>query len=196
MAQTGTLLVGLGNPGARYAANRHNVGFMAVEAIAARHNLPPWRSRFLGAFSDGRIGAGRGYLLMPGTYMNESGNAVSQAMNYFRLTPADVVVFHDELDLAPGKVRVKTGGGAAGNNGIRSITAHIGAEFRRVRIGIGHPGHKHAVQPWVLGDFSKAEREWVTPLLETIADHADCLVAGDDANFMNRVALATGSSDT
>ncbi|MCB1473093.1 MAG: aminoacyl-tRNA hydrolase [Rhodobiaceae bacterium] len=195
MAQTGTLLVGLGNPGARYAGNRHNVGFMAVEAIAARHRLPPWRKRFLGAFTDGPVNGGRAYVLLPGTYMNESGNAVAQAMNYFRLTPADVVVFHDELDLAPGKVRVKTGGGAAGNNGIRSIIAHIGAEFRRVRIGIGHPGHKNAVQPWVLGDFSKGEREWLAPLLDAIADNADRLVAGDDSNFMNRVALATGSQD-
>ncbi|MCB1478158.1 MAG: aminoacyl-tRNA hydrolase [Rhodobiaceae bacterium] len=195
MADNSKLLVGLGNPGARYAGNRHNVGFMALEAIAARHNLPAWKKRFLGAFTEGRIGDARAYLLMPGTYMNESGNAISQAMNYFRLTPDDVYVFHDELDLAPGKVRVKKGGGAAGNNGIRSTIAHIGAEFHRVRIGIGHPGHKAAVQPWVLGDFSKAEREWLGPLLDAIADNADRIAAGDAANFMNRVALATPGRD-
>ena len=195
MAESGKLLVGLGNPGARYAGNRHNVGFMAIDRIAERHRLPAWRKRFLGAFCDGRVGGSRVYLLLPGTYMNESGNAVSQAMNYFRLTPSDVYVFHDELDLAPGKVRVKLGGGAAGNNGIRSTIAHIGADFYRVRIGIGHPGHKAAVQPWVLGDFSKAEREWLGPLLDAIADNADRLAEGDNANFMNRVALATASQD-
>ncbi|MFN0264458.1 aminoacyl-tRNA hydrolase [Tepidamorphus sp. 3E244] len=195
MADGGKLLVGLGNPGSRYARNRHNVGFMAAEAIAARHNLPPWRKRFLGAFTDGRVGSERAYVLMPGTYMNESGNAIAQAMNYFRLTPADVYVFHDELDLAPGKIRVKLGGGAAGNNGIRSTIAHIGADFYRVRIGIGHPGHKAAVQPWVLGDFSKVEQEWLVPLLDAIADNADCLAKGDNANFMNRVALATADQD-
>lgn len=195
MADTGKLLVGLGNPGPRYAGNRHNVGFMAVERIAETHHMPPWRKRFLGAFSDGRIGNERVYLLLPGTYMNESGNAVAQAMNYFRLAPSDVYVFHDELDLAPGKVRIKRGGGAAGNNGIRSIISHVGADFFRVRIGIGHPGHKDAVQPWVLGDFSKAEREWLTPLLDAMADNAGLLAAGDASNFMNRVALATASRD-
>ena len=195
MAENGKLLVGLGNPGSRYLSNRHNVGFMALDAIAERHRFPPWKKRFLGAFTDGRIGNGRAWLLLPGTYMNESGNAVSQAMNYFRLTPGDVYVFHDELDLAPGKIRVRQGGGAAGNNGIRSVIAHIGAEFNRVRIGIGHPGHKAAVQPWVLGDFSKAEREWLGPLLDAIADNADRIAAGDAANFMNRVALATPGRD-
>ena len=190
MPANATLFVGLGNPGGRYAGNRHKVGFMALEAIHARHGLPSWRKRFSGVFADGRIGSHRVFLLMPGTYMNRSGDAVSQAMSYFRLTPDDVFVFHDELDLAPGKVRVKTGGGAAGNNGIRSIIAHIGADFPRVRIGIGHPGHRDRVQGWVLGDFAKADRTWLDPLLDAIADNADCLAAREPSNFMNRIALA------
>ncbi len=190
MSANATLFVGLGNPGDSYAGNRHNVGFMALEAIVEQHGLGPWRKRFSGAFADGRIGGNRVFALMPGTYMNRSGDAVSQAMSYFRLTPDDVFVFHDELDLAPGKVRVKSGGGAAGNNGIRSIIAHIGADFPRVRIGIGHPGHKDRVQGWVLSDFAKADRTWLDPLLEAMADNADCLATREPSNFMNRIALA------
>ena len=167
-----TLLVGLGNPGARYAGNRHNIGFMALDAIHRRHGLLAWKSRFSGQFAEGRIGAGKCFLLKPQTYMNESGNAVSQAARFYKLEPGQVVVFYDELDLAPGKVRVKTGGGAAGHNGIRSIAAHIGPDFRRVRLGIGHPGHKALVQKHVLGDFAKAEAAWLDPLLDALADQA------------------------
>lgn len=185
------LLVGLGNPGDRYAGNRHNIGFMAIDAIHRRHELPAWRDRFSGTFAEGRIGGAKARLLKPQTFMNESGNAVGKAMRYFDEAPADVVVFYDELDLAPGKVRVKMGGGAAGHNGIRSISAHIGPDFRRVRLGIGHPGHKAAVQRHVLGDFAKADRDWLEPLLDALADHADLLVTGEDSTFMNKVHLAT-----
>lgn len=184
------LLVGLGNPGPRYAGNRHNIGFMAVDAIAELHRLPAWRTRFQGHACEGPLGSGRAVLLKPMTYMNESGRSVGAAMRWLKLTPPDVVVFYDEIDLAPGKVRVKSGGGTAGHNGIRSIASHIGADFRRVRLGIGHPGHKDAVQRHVLSDFSKADRDWVGPLLVAVADNAGLLVAGDDAGFMNRVALA------
>lgn len=189
------LLVGLGNPGDRYAGNRHNIGFMALDAVHRRHDLPAWRDRFSGKFAEGRIGGAKARLLKPQTYMNESGNAVGQAMRYFDEAPDDVVVFYDELDLAPGKVRVKTGGGAAGHNGIRSISAHIGPDFRRVRLGIGHPGHKAAVQRHVLGDFAKADRDWLDPLLDALADHANLLVDGDDSTFMNKVHLATAGAD-
>ncbi len=184
------LLVGLGNPGPRYARNRHNVGFMALDAIAELHRLPVWRSRFQGQVSEGRLGAGRALLLKPMTYMNESGRAVGAAMRWLRIAPANVVVFYDEIDLAPGKVRVKAGGGTAGHNGIRSVAAHIGPDFRRVRLGVGHPGHRDAVQRHVLSDFAKADSVWLGPLLAAIADNAQMLVAGDDPGFMNRVAVA------
>jgi len=185
------ILVGLGNPGARYAGNRHNVGFMALDRIAERFGATPWRSRFSGQTAEITAGGEKILLLKPSTYMNESGNAVSQAMNYYRLTPADIVVFYDELDLAPGKIRMKTGGGAAGHNGIRSVAAHIGPDFRRARIGIGHPGHKDRVQPYVLSDFARADRDWLDPLLDAIARHAALLAEGKDASFMNRVHLDT-----
>ncbi|MFP4004768.1 MAG: aminoacyl-tRNA hydrolase [Alphaproteobacteria bacterium] len=188
------LFVGLGNPGAAYAGHRHNVGFMAADAIAAAHGFGAARKRFRSAARDGFLThEERRYkvlLLKPMTYMNESGRAVGEAVRYFDIPLEDVVVFHDELDLAPGKIRVKTGGGAAGHNGIRSLTAHIGANFRRVRIGIGHPGAREAVQRYALSDFAKGERQvWVDDLLDAIADAAPYLAAGDDAGFMNRVAL-------
>jgi peptidyl-tRNA hydrolase, PTH1 family len=184
------LLVGLGNPGARYAANRHNIGFMAVDAIAKHHRLPPWRRRFQGAAADGAIGATRALLLLPSTYMNESGRALAEAAHFYKFGLDDIVVFHDELDLPPGKVRVKVGGGVAGHNGLRSISEHIGNDYRRVRIGIGHPGSKDLVHPYVLSDFQNSEREWVETLCAVIADNAELLVKGNDASFQNKVHLA------
>ena len=184
------LLVGLGNPGARYAGNRHNVGFMAVRAIVERHNLGPWRRRFQGVAAEGLLGGHRALFLLPGTFMNESGRAVAEAAHFYKLGVSDIVVFHDEIDLAPGKVRVKTGGGTAGHNGLRSISAHIGNEYRRVRIGVGHPGVKELVHPYVLSDFAKDERAWVEALCTAIAENAGLLAKGEDASFQNRVHLA------
>jgi PTH1 family peptidyl-tRNA hydrolase len=183
------LLAGLGNPGASYAQNRHNVGFMAVDAIAAAHGFGPWRSKFQGEIAEGRLGTNKALLLKPGTYMNLSGDAVRAAMSFYKLEPADVIVFHDELDLPAGRVRVKTGGGHAGHNGLRSIEAHVGPVFTRVRIGIGHPGDKRLVTNHVLGDFAKAETVWLDDLLRGIADGAPALAAGDSAGFLNAVAL-------
>jgi peptidyl-tRNA hydrolase, PTH1 family len=187
------LFVGLGNPGRDYAENRHNVGAMAVEEIIRRHGLPGLRtrSRPAGAFSEGRLGDEQVRILRPLSYMNESGRPVGEAMRYYRLSPADVVVFHDELDLAAGKVRVKRGGGHAGHNGLRSIDQHIGPDYRRVRIGIGHPGDRDRVTGHVLRDFSRADRVWLDRMLEAIADAAPLLAGGDDAGFMTRVALLT-----
>jgi peptidyl-tRNA hydrolase, PTH1 family len=184
------LLVGLGNPGTRYAGNRHNIGFMAVDAIARRHGIGPWRRRFQGVACEGPIGSERVLLLLPGTYMNESGHAVAEAARFYKLPLGDVVVFHDELDLPPGKLRVKTGGGNAGHNGLRSITAQLGNEYRRVRIGIGHPGAKELVHGYVLEDFAKRDRPWVEGLTEIIADNAELIARGDDASFQNKVHLA------
>jgi PTH1 family peptidyl-tRNA hydrolase len=184
------LFVGLGNPGARYAGNRHNVGFMLVDAIARRHRIGPWRRKFQGVACEGPLAGERALLLLPGTFMNESGRAVAEAMHFYKLELGQVVVFHDELDLPPGKVRVKTGGGIAGHNGLRSISGHVGNDYRRVRVGIGHPGAKDLVYPYVLSDFAKSERAWVDALSEIIADNADLLVRGDDASFQNKVHLA------
>jgi PTH1 family peptidyl-tRNA hydrolase len=184
------LLVGLGNPGARHAGNRHNIGFMTVEAIAKRHGIGPWRRRFQGVAAEGPIGGERALLLLPGTYMNESGRAVAEAAHFYKLPLTAITVFHDELDLPPGKVRVKTGGGIAGHNGLRSITEHIGNDYRRVRIGIGHPGVKELVHPYVLSDFAKSEREWVGVLTDVIADNAPLVARGEDAAFQNKVHLA------
>jgi PTH1 family peptidyl-tRNA hydrolase len=184
------LLVGLGNPGSRHVGNRHNVGFMVVEAIAKRHGIGPWRRRFQGVVAEGPIDRERSVLLLPGTFMNESGRAVGEAVNFYKLGLPDVVVFHDEIDLTPGKVRVKTGGGSAGHNGLRSISAHIGNDYRRVRIGVGHPGDKELVHAHVLNDFAKSEREWVTALCDVIADNAGLLATGGDASFQNKVHLA------
>ena len=184
------LIVGLGNPGAKYVGNRHNVGFMAVEAIARRHAMTPWRRRFQGVTAEGTIGGERVLLLLPGTYMNESGRAVAEATHFYKLGLDDIVVIHDEIDLVPGKVRVKTGGGVAGHNGLRSISAHVGNDYRRVRIGVGHPGDKDLVHAYVLNDFAKDERAWVAALCDTIADNAALLVKRQDATFQNKVHLA------
>jgi PTH1 family peptidyl-tRNA hydrolase len=184
------LLVGLGNPGARYASNRHNIGFMAVDAIARRHGLSPWRRRFQGAVAEGAIAGERVLLLLPGTFMNESGRAVAEAANFYKLGTGDITVFHDEIDLSPAKVRVKTGGGIAGHNGLRSISAHVGNDYSRVRIGVGHPGDKDLVHAYVLGDFAKDEREWVAALCDIIADNAELIAKGEDSSFQNKVHLA------
>ncbi|EJW09864.1 Peptidyl-tRNA hydrolase [Rhodovulum sp. PH10] len=184
------LLVGLGNPGARYAGNRHNIGFMAVDAIARRHGFAPWRRRFQGLVCEGAIGSEKVLLLKPETYMNESGRAVGEAVKFYKLGLPDITVLHDEIDLPPGKVRLKVGGGAAGHNGLRSISAHVGNEYRRVRLGVGHPGTREMVQHWVLQDFAKSEREWVETLCDLVADHADLLAKGQDATFQNKVHLA------
>ncbi|MCB1885448.1 MAG: aminoacyl-tRNA hydrolase [Geminicoccaceae bacterium] len=186
------LLVGLGNPGVKYARHRHNVGFMALDAIKARHRLPPFRQKYRGEFVEGLLGGERVLLLKPLTFMNESGRAVAEAARFHKIPLEDVLVFHDELDLAPGKVRVKRGGGVAGHNGLRSIDACLGSrDFGRVRLGIGHPGHKDRVTPHVLGDFAKADRDWLDPLLDAVAEAAPRLVQGDEAGFMNLVALRT-----
>lgn len=184
------LLVGLGNPGARYVGTRHNVGFMAVQAIAKRHDIGPWRRRFQGVACEGTIGGARVLLLLPGTYMNESGRAVAEAAHFYKLPLAAITVFHDEIELPPGKVRVKVGGGIAGHNGLRSISEHIGNDYRRVRIGVGHPGHKDLVEHYVLSDFAKSEQRWVEALTDILADNVDLLVRGEDASFQNKVHLA------
>jgi PTH1 family peptidyl-tRNA hydrolase len=184
------LFVGLGNPGAKYVANRHNIGFMALEAIASSHNIAPWRRRFQGVAVEGTIGGERVLLLLPGTFMNESGRAVAEAMHFYKLGVSDITVFHDELELPPGKVRVKVGGGNAGHNGLRSISEHIGNDYRRVRMGIGHPGAKELVHAYVLQDFAKSERDWVSALCEIVADNAGLLAKGQDASFQNKVHLA------
>jgi PTH1 family peptidyl-tRNA hydrolase len=187
------LLVGLGNPGTRYAGNRHNIGFMAVEAIARRHGFPPWRRRFQGVATEGTLAGEKVLLLLPGTFMNESGLAVGEAAHFYKIGMGDIVVFHDEIDLPAAKVRVKTGGGIAGHNGLRSISSHVGNDYRRVRIGIGHPGLKELVHNYVLSDFAKAERPWVEALCDIIADNAGLIAKGDDASFQNKVHLAMQS---
>ena len=184
------LLVGLGNPGARYVGNRHNIGFMTLEAIAKRHGIGPWRRRFQGVACEGPIAGERVLLLLPGTFMNESGRAVAEAAQFYKLAAPDITVFHDEIELPPGKVRVKVGGGIAGHNGLRSITAHVGNDYRRVRIGVGHPGAKDLVEHYVLADFAKSERGWVEALIDILADHVELLVRGQDASFQNKVHLA------
>jgi PTH1 family peptidyl-tRNA hydrolase len=189
------LLVGLGNPGDKYARNRHNVGFMAVERIADRHRFGPWKRKFQGHAADGEIGGEKVLLLKPDTYMNESGRAVGEAARFLKIGVADVIVFHDELDLLPGKIRVKIGGGNAGHNGLRSITAHIGNEYQRVRIGIGHPGNKDAVQHWVLNDFAKSDAEWLNELLDAMADAAARLAAGQSERFLTDVARKLGDDE-
>ena len=181
------LFVGLGNPGPKHVGNRHNIGFMAVQAIARRHELSPWRRRFQGVAVEGNIAKERILLLLPGTYMNESGRAVGEAANFYKLDAGSIVVFHDEVDLSPAKVRVKVGGGVAGHNGLRSITAHIGNEYKRVRIGIGKPDIKELVPMHVLGDFAKSEWAWVEALCDVVADNAPLLVEGRDSSFQNKV---------
>jgi PTH1 family peptidyl-tRNA hydrolase len=184
------LMVGLGNPGPSYARNRHNIGFMALDALVRRQNLGTWRKRFKGVAAEGPMGGERVIALKPGTFMNESGLAVAEAANFYKIDVGRIVVFHDEIDLAPAKVRVKTGGGVAGHNGLRSITAHVGNDYVRVRIGVGHPGVKELVYSYVLGDFAVAERPWVEALCDILADNAGMLVKGQDSSFQNKVHLA------
>ncbi len=184
------LFVGLGNPGSQYVRNRHNIGFMAVEAIRLRHGFPAWKRRFQGVTSEGSIGGGKVLLLLPGTFMNDSGRAVQEAAAFYKIEIGDVVVFQDEVELPPVKLRMKTGGGNAGHNGLRSITNHIGNDYRRVRLGVGHPGVKELVHGHVLGDFSKADMEWVEALCGAVADNAGLIVQGQDATFQNKVHLA------
>ena len=184
------LFVGLGNPGTKYAHNRHNIGFMAVDEIARRHGFGPWRRRFQGTTSEGTLDQEKVVLLRPETFMNESGRAVQEAANFFKLGADDIVVFQDELELPPAKVRVKIGGGIAGHNGLRSISAHIGNDYRRVRLGIGHPGVKELVHGYVLSDFAKSDRDWVEALCAVIADNAGLLAKAKDSTFQNKVHLA------
>ncbi|MEX1147742.1 MAG: aminoacyl-tRNA hydrolase [Sphingomonadales bacterium] len=186
------LLVGLGNPGPQYAGNRHNIGFMAVDAIIRRHSFSPPREKFTAFVSEGRFGSLRVTVLKPLTFMNRSGQAVGEAMRFFKLTPADIIIFHDDLDLGPGKVRVKQGGGHGGHNGLRSLDAHIGKDYWRVRLGIGHPGHRDRVTSHVLGDFAKADADWLGRMLDAMADAAPTLadvIDGKGNSFTN--ALAT-----
>lgn len=186
------LLVGLGNPGPKYAGNRHNIGFMAVDRIAADHGFAPWRRAYQGLVAEGRLGEVKVLLLKPETFMNLSGQSVRAALDFYKLTPADITVFHDELDLAPGKMRLKSGGGHAGHNGLRSMHQHLGTDaYARVRLGIGHPGHKDAVAGYVLHDFAKADADWLEDLMHGLSEGAVALAAGDDARFMNAVALRT-----
>ena len=183
------LFVGLGNPGREYEGNRHNIGFMALDAIARDCRASPFRRRFQGEATEAQIGDERVILLKPTTYMNESGRSVGEAARFLKIALGDIVVFHDELDLAPGRLRVKTGGGAAGHNGLRSIAQHMGADFKRVRMGIGHPGAKELVHSYVLNDFAKAERGWVETLCDLCARNAALLAKGDDPSFQNRIDL-------
>ena len=183
------LLVGLGNPGRRYAKHRHNVGYRVVDEIARRHGFGPARKRFQGQAHDGKLGAEKCLLLKPETYMNRSGQAIGEAMRFYKLAPGDVVVIHDEIDLAPGKIRIKSGGGLAGNNGLKSVAEHIGRDFRRVRIGVGHPGHKDKVHRYVLSDFAKSDAAWLDDAIAAIAEAAEELVSGRDADFSNRLGL-------
>ncbi len=187
------LLVGLGNPGGQYAANRHNIGFMAIDAIHHRHNFGAWKRAFQGEIAEGKFGPGsdKVLLLKPLTYMNESGRAVGEAARFYKIAAGEIVVFHDELDLAAGRLKVKTGGGHAGHNGLRSIDAHLGTAYRRVRLGISHPGDKARVLSHVLGDFAKSDKAWLEPMLDAVADAAPLLAAGDDAAFQTKVALLT-----
>ena len=183
------LFVGLGNPGDKYAGNRHNIGFMALDRIAEDHGFSPWRSKFQGEVSEGKFGSDKVILLKPMTFMNKSGQSVGEAMRFYKLDSTDITVLHDELDLAPGKCRVKAGGGHAGHNGLRSGHQHIGPHYDRVRLGIGHPGHKDAVAGYVLRDFAKADQEWLDDLMRGISDGAEHLARDDGGKFMNAVAL-------
>jgi len=185
------LWVGLGNPGPKYAGNRHNIGWMAVERIAEDHGFAPWRSKFQGSLTEGTLKGEKVLLLKPETFMNLSGQSVGEAMRFYKLSPADVTVFHDELDLAPGKVRVKQGGGHAGHNGLRSIHQHIGEAYQRIRLGIGHPGHKDRVAGYVLSDFAKADQDWLDNVLRGVSDGAPALASDDTGRFQNAVALRT-----
>ncbi len=185
------LFVGLGNPGRKYARHRHNIGFMALDRIATDHGFGPWRGRFQGRIAEGRLETEKILLLKPETYMNRSGQSVAAAARFFRLEPSDITVFHDEIDLAPGKCRYKEGGGHAGHNGLRSLHSHVGGDYRRVRLGVGHPGHKDRVSAYVLHDFAKADVNWLEPLLQGVSEGVPALAAGEPGRFMNAVALRT-----
>ena len=186
------IFAGLGNPGAAHALNRHNIGFMTVDAIAELHGFGPWKARFQGLASEGRVGPHRVTLVKPATFMNDSGRSVGEAVRFFKLEPTEALtVFYDELDLDPFRIKVKHGGGAAGHNGIRSLDAHIGPDYRRVRMGIGHPGHKDRVSPWVLGNFAKADMDPLADVLGAVAAEVPWLLDGDDARFMSEVARRT-----
>ena len=184
------LFVGLGNPGAKYARNRHNIGFVIVDEIARRHGFAPWRRRFQGETSEGTLDGERVILQKPATFMNDSGRAVQEAANFFKLGAGEITVFQDELELPPAKLRVKVGGGIAGHNGLRSISSHIGNDYRRVRLGIGHPGVKELVHAYVLADFANDDGPWVKALCEAVADNAALLVTGRDSTFQNKVHLS------
>lgn len=183
------LFVGLGNPGVKYSQNRHNIGFMALDRIADDHGFSPWKSKFQGQLSEGRLGNEKVMMLKPMTFMNLSGQSVGEAMRFFKLDSTDVTVFHDEIDLAPAKTKCKSGGGHAGHNGLRSIHQHIGPHYDRVRLGVGHPGHKDKVPSYVLNDFAKAEQNWLDDVLRGLSDGAPYLADGDSAKFLNAVAL-------
>jgi len=189
------LFVGLGNPELKYAKNRHNIGFMAIDALAAAYGFGDFREKYHGLLAEGQIGQEKVLLLKPQTFMNKSGVSVSEAVNFFKLDGSQIVVFYDELDLPPGKLRMRRGGGFAGHNGLRSINAHMGADFRRARLGIGHPGDKAKVTGHVLGDFAKADADWLADFLKALADHAPLLAAGDDATYQTRVVEAMHSQD-
>lgn len=183
------LFVGLGNPGAKYAQNRHNIGFMALDQIASDHGFAPWRAKFQGQMCEGRLGSEKIILLKPETFMNLSGQSVGEAMRFFKLESTDTVVFHDEIDLASAKVRLKSGGGHAGHNGLRSIHQHISPHYDRVRLGVGHPGHKDRVPGYVLSDFAKADQDWLDDVLRGISDGAPYLAEDDGPKFLNAVGL-------
>ena len=185
------LFVGLGNPGTKYAQNRHNIGFMALDRISEDYAFGPWRSKFQGQVCEGKLGGTKVFLLKPSTFMNLSGQSVGETVRFHKIPLEEIMVFHDELDLAPGKMRLKKGGGHAGHNGLRSISAHLGADYARIRLGIGHPGHKDAVAGFVLRDFAKADQDWLAKLLNGISDGATYLALGDEPKFMNTVALQT-----
>ena len=189
------LIVGLGNPGPQYARNRHNVGFMAADAIVRRHSFSGFSKKFRSEIAEGTLAGEKALVIKPMTFMNLSGDSVGEAMRFYKLSPADIIVIHDELDLAPGKLKLKTGGGNGGHNGLKSIDAHCGKDYKRLRIGIGHPGHKDRVNPHVLGDFAKADAEWLEPLLDAISDNAELMAKHDDAGFLNKIALATGTQE-
>ena len=183
------LIVGLGNPGSKYAMNRHNIGFMAVDRIAEDHGFSGWKAKFQGQVNEGRLGSEKTILLKPETFMNRSGQSVGEAMRFYKLDPEDVIVLHDEIDLAPAKVRYKEGGGHAGHNGLRSVHGHIGDSYARVRLGVGHPGHKDAVPGFVLRDFPKADQGWLDDVIRGVSDGAPHLASGDSGKFLNAVAL-------
>ncbi len=188
------IIAGLGNPGAKYLGHRHNIGFMAADEIVRRHSFGPWKSKHKAEISDGTLDGEKVLVVKPQTYMNESGQSLGEILRFYKEDISNLVVIYDELDLPPGKLRIKTGGGHGGHNGIKSIDAHCGKDYRRMRLGIGHPGSKERVTGHVLGDFAKADQEWLDKLLQSIADNAPLLAQGNDANFMNKVALDTGQN--